>query len=677
MKFKQIFLLMILGCIVSIGCRLKKSKDSANRAEGGHTIALAVQGSSLGLTDTVDQINADVICGTDVTPVNQNGESDNSVTLYGDISGCKMRLNSFRLNATNVYTGSLESGTAIFTSGPNSLEISSGSNTLAITQGTSTVISYFYKELGGSATALARNIQITSGTVEVSGKLAPKYIVESVSEIKISATEVGLEIKVSCGMDCVSDIRYETGIDSGIPIGGEVLNALGDYSEDTQILTAQGFTIQVSISDLGLKNYEQFSAAQFLFAMKEPGFNSFSYAQLRKDPLNGSWNPTEVIVSRSDDAYEHDVTSDNNGNFIGVWKQSDGTGIRVWASKHNGTSWEGPQIIDAEQTASKRFPKISAHPTGTAIAVWQELHEGKYRLISSHYDGSQWNTPLRLDNDDSNSAEKHQVSTDNFGGGIVVWQQGNKIQARVFDKGIWGSDVLTLDSSAANGNPIVKSGPKGGAIVGWSDSGNIKSRILNPDGRWVETRSISSTNTGFDVAYDPSGRHIAVVSEYDASIQKSVIQTFRYSGDNWGPKQAASNPSYSASYPKVTFDALGNATLVWIHLDSVWKVATSRFSEATTTWSTPTVIDQNPSSLILSDLVLSMNYDGFAAIAWKTRNSNYYTNVKAAIFNKDQWLVSDTTSGSNYASNPEITINPKGEITVIWNAIKIYARTYK
>jgi hypothetical protein len=94
---------------------------------------------------------------------------------------------------------------------------------------------------------------------------------------------------------------------------------------------------------------------------------------------------------------------DSNGNVVAVWSQYDGSDQRICWAKFNGTTWTAAAVLDNEL-----YGDSSPHDNGgthiafgaddTAVCIWID---GNGNLSAAKFDGTTFETPVQLDNDET------------------------------------------------------------------------------------------------------------------------------------------------------------------------------------------------------------------------------------------------------------------------------------
>ncbi len=166
------------------------------------------------------------------------------------------------------------------------------------------------------------------------------------------------------------------------------------------------------------------------------------YRIFKSEYRNGSWNnpgDSDYIGPQvgGTTAVTPRVVMDSGGNTIIVWRQQDGSGdYQIFKSEYRSGSWTHPTDLsdnispdgsDAGTDATLHYPRIAMDDNGNAIVVWQQFDNSSNRQIfRAVYQNSSWTIPSGLSDTVSPAGSTcfyPQVSVDNLGNAIIVWQQ--------------------------------------------------------------------------------------------------------------------------------------------------------------------------------------------------------------------------------------------------------------
>jgi len=204
----------------------------------------------------------------------------------------------------------------------------------------------------------------------------------------------------------------------------------------------------------------------------------------RYDATTGLWSTPAVNLSGSVIfANEPQVAMDASGNAIAVWSTTDGTGLRILATKKYDITtgvWSTPVInLDSNLQASFFDVQIAMDVAGNAIAVWSKRDDGtgKFVIQTKRYDAitGVWSTPAIALSNATQNADDPQVAMDATGNATAVWTISSEtqkfVQAKSYDvtTGLWSTPAVNL----SDGEEVIPREPQvamsvgGNVVVGW------------------------------------------------------------------------------------------------------------------------------------------------------------------------------------------------------------------
>jgi hypothetical protein len=238
------------------------------------------------------------------------------------------------------------------------------------------------------------------------------------------------------------------------------------------------------------------------------------------------------------------IAFDNNGNALVVWEQysSDGTHSNIYSSRlraNSGGVWDTPLPVNTDNGQSAQRPQIAFDKDDNSLVVWDQFtadgtHTNIWSSRLTAAAGSTWTAPSAVSTDNGNSAQLARIAIDSNGNALVVWDQ--------FD-GIWSA------------------------------------RYVASAGNWTMAEQIGS-GVSAQIAFDASGNALAVWAGTDGGIFSNHYTPNYTLASGWSavaPVPTGTNTG--ASNPQIAFDAQGNAMAVWEQLDSATSdnVWSSRF----------------------------------------------------------------------------------------------------
>ena len=220
---------------------------------------------------------------------------------------------------------------------------------------------------------------------------------------------------------------------------------------------------------------------------------------------NGTWSsPQDYISLETYDglgATNPQVAMDNNENAIIIWAQSDGVRYQLYKSEYRDGIWTHPSDLNDHISLccyDIYSPKIAMNNDGNAIIVWYQLGGFPYKnqIFKSEYRDGIWNHPTDLNNDNispnGQDAVRPQVTMDNNGDAIIVWEQSDGNNFQIFKSeyydGNWThpsdlNDNISPDGQWA-GYAKVATDNNGNAVIVWVQSDSINDQIFLSEYRW-------------------------------------------------------------------------------------------------------------------------------------------------------------------------------------------------
>jgi len=324
----------------------------------------------------------------------------------------------------------------------------------------------------------------------------------------------------------------------------------------------------------------------------------------RRWTVSGGWTNAERVDSRAEWALAPEIAIDSNDNVVAVWKQDGDAGFDVtWSNRWTpGEGWGTPERIQATDSFAMD-PQVNVDADGNAIATWRERNaDNVYGLWLNRWTpGGGWGTPERIEL--SHSVGKYQMAVDPNGHALAVWAKG--IGNVSSDYGLWSArwtgawetpvqlanNGVTREPKVAldaDGNAFATwmywqgGAPTGGARIwanrwtpteGWGE--NTQLHGIGSSGRCDEVEGTCRDGWAWDpaLAVDPSGNALVtwVEAENDAQGLRRDTWVRRYTpGEGWAPAERLDREELDVSAPEATFDADGNAIVVWPQASSLW-----------------------------------------------------------------------------------------------------------
>jgi uncharacterized protein YbdZ (MbtH family) len=152
--------------------------------------------------------------------------------------------------------------------------------------------------------------------------------------------------------------------------------------------------------------------------------------------VTSGWGTATLIDSEDlGDAFNAQLASDRDGNLMAVWYQFDGTRFNIWANRYSAeTGWGSPAVIETNDGGEARFPRIAMDTNGNALAVWRQIDGSRIKIWASRYrSGGGWAEPVLVENSALiGNALGPRIALDGRGNAHVVWFQPVNGQGSIF-----------------------------------------------------------------------------------------------------------------------------------------------------------------------------------------------------------------------------------------------------
>ncbi len=338
------------------------------------------------------------------------------------------------------------------------------------------------------------------------------------------------------------------------------------------------------------------------------------------------WSTAEVIETGTGNAYSPQISFDSSGNAIAVWRQYNGSDDLIYANRYvAGSGWGTAEVIDAG-TGDSYSPQISVDSSGNAVAVWWQYNGSTYDIYANRFVASTgWGTAEVIETG-TGSAYSPQISVDNSGNAIAVWEQFSgpsyDIYASRFVAGSgWGTAEVIETGTGSAYSPQVGFDSSGNAIAVWQQyTGSIRdiyaSRYV--DGIGWGTAEVIETITGDSyspqISFDSSGNAIAVWEQSSGSAD--LIYANRYAaGIGWGTAEVIETGTENAYSPQISVNSSGNAIAVWEQYSGSADLIYSNRYVAGLGWGTAEVIEAGTGDSYSAQISLDSN--GNAIAVWE------------------------------------------------------------
>ncbi len=386
------------------------------------------------------------------------------------------------------------------------------------------------------------------------------------------------------------------------------------------------------------------------------------------------------------------VTTDSAGNWVAVWHSSDDLGgtigvdsdILVAHSTDSGATWTAPAALNtnaATDSGDDSFPQVTTDNAGNWVAVWQSDDDLGGTLISwdilvarSTDNGATWTAPAALNNDANMHAMDlyPQVTTDSAGNWVAVWKSIGGVGNTM------GTDRDILMSRSTD-NGATWTVPAALNTNAATDSGDDSSPQVTTDnaGNWVAVWKSD----------DDLGGTIGVDS--DILVARSTDN-----GATWtSPAALNTNAATDSGYdtvPQVTTDNAGNWVAVWNSDDDLggtigvdFDILVARSTDNGATWTSPAALNTNAATDSGPEAYPQLATDGLAN--WVAVWSSFDTLGGTIGVDFDILVARSTDNGATWTSpaalntnaatdsgndfTPQVTTDNAGNWVAVWGSI--------
>jgi uncharacterized protein YheU (UPF0270 family) len=259
----------------------------------------------------------------------------------------------------------------------------------------------------------------------------------------------------------------------------------------------------------------------------------------RSEYRGGAWSdPGGLSVNISpngEDATSPQVSMNDEGEAIIVWSQSDGSNAQIFRSEYRNGSWSDPSSLTdnfSPNGEDAQSPNVTLNDNGDAVIVWRQSDGANDQLFRSEYFNNSWADPADLSDNftpGGQNATMHDLALNDSGEAVIVWEQSDGTNLQTFrserreDSWVDPEDLgqsFSFDGEDAR-NPKVAIDNTGEAIVVWRqldpDAGLSIFRSEYREGSWKDPLNLSdniSPDVGFSqfatVAMNDNGEAVIV-----------------------------------------------------------------------------------------------------------------------------------------------------------------------
>lgn len=318
------------------------------------------------------------------------------------------------------------------------------------------------------------------------------------------------------------------------------------------------------------------------------------------------------------------------------------------------TAWEATQVGTCTSPQVRTNGQCVTRPPTWGTAVNIASTATAYESINSSY-----------------------IAFDTGGNSLAVWEQSGKIWANRYTVGSgWGTPARITSTSTTGGteyNPRIAVDANGNGFAMWSyDNGTDKvvwadrydagsllwgiARRLVPVNTALYALSTSSSN----ITFDASGNALVVWGQFDNTGQSVWIDGYTI-GSGWWSTAVKLATNYAAS-PQIGYDAGGNVLAVWTDNSTIW----ARRYTTVSGWDTATRITPYTSYTQALAPSLTVDASGNGLVVWSEKDLT----TKAVTLRTNRY-----TAGTGWGTATQIPMTLVGGIPVFdksGNALSVW-----
>ncbi len=421
-------------------------------------------------------------------------------------------------------------------------------------------------------------------------------------------------------------------------------------------------------------------------------------ANLHLAVTSADWGPADALV-----ATDTRVALDRSGQGLVLWTELVNGSHRLKARRMNSAD-PGMTLSTAGDAAA---PRLAVDGTGNALAVWTQYSNARNSVWASRYMASLnlWDAPRMVSSPGAVAhAELPDLSVDQAGNAIAVWQQGDGRNnhsdawaARYsVGSGDWSAAAMVSDGINSAHSLRVAVNASGQGLLAWEqERGDGSASTTQPTDIWVRTYSTSAgwasatlvnasagkANTAYvygNLALDVNAKgHAAVLWSHRALPSKPMVvdAALYVPAQGWQDAARIVLASTEDCYdPVVALDDAGNAMAVWQQQTDYGAYGGSNRYVAGQGWGTPGhFVDSRLGDAFLPSL--AMDGAGNATVVWYRWSSTNAVDLMINRFTPDGGWATATvfaplgTSDSMVRPLPQVAANAAGQTVVVWGAM--------
>lgn len=214
-------------------------------------------------------------------------------------------------------------------------------------------------------------------------------------------------------------------------------------------------------------------------------------------PLRGGLDIQDVSESSPLAQGAAAISGNASGNALAVWVQNSS----LYYSQYITDSWTTPVVISTGEVSVTSPPQVTYTDSGIGFASWTQSADSITSVYAARFDGSSWETPSRVSAEDSSSIVPMQDATTATNAVInFVTQLDNRVlQSSSWDNGGW-TDPVTISSTSRDVALIedalahdVSVNSSGEAISTWADTNGTNTVVRTSNVTVTEGSGVQKT----------------------------------------------------------------------------------------------------------------------------------------------------------------------------------------
>lgn len=383
-----------------------------------------------------------------------------------------------------------------------------------------------------------------------------------------------------------------------------------------------------------------------------------------------TWLPATGLGASAQTLF--DVALNARGDAVAVG-MTPGVPASVLASTRTpGGGWSAPQTISAVGQSSGQ-PDVAIGADGTAVAVWLVANGSNQQAVAAvRPPGGAWSGSELVSGAATTALEPH-VGVDGTGTALVVFSDGNRIQATSRPAGGAWSMPTSISGSGSAARPRLSVADSGHAVAAWEHSGDgtnytVSASVRAPEAAWLPPNPLTApyASGGAFVATDVNNHGDAVVEFVRPVGGVSTVHAVVRRGGAWTAAQTLSTAGVPADGDSAAIGDDGTVVVPFLQdvSGSYLPVAAARRPDGV--WDAPQTLSTTPAT----EFPLGgVDAAGNATVAWAGPaggTSAALTSRRAA---GAAWSAAEVRSDpSTAATQVHLAQSPTGDALVGWTS---------